>query len=102
MRTSFCGVTTVFYRVTGRVVLLLGVVAATWLWWSRAPVSGQPSAGQLPRVQEVKYQGTASCSSMACHHFNGAEGSARSEYSTWAGADKHSQAFNVLSNDRSA
>jgi len=38
---------------------------------------------------------------MACHHFNGAKGEARSEYSTWSAWDKHARAYAVLENDRS-
>jgi hypothetical protein len=38
---------------------------------------------------------------MACHHANGPRGSKGSEYSTWAGYDKHANAFRVLFDTRS-
>jgi hypothetical protein len=91
---------TVRYRVCGR-FLLLALLVAGFLWL-RTPASGKSARGDAaPPPVEVKYFGTASCSSMACHHFNGPEGSERSEYSTWANGDKHSRAYTVLYDDRS-
>jgi hypothetical protein len=88
-----------------RPLLGAAVIASAWLAWSRSPAaqSGQPGQAEaLPSPQNgASYVGVASCSSMACHHFNGAKGSARSEYSTWAGFDKHARAYAVLEDPRS-
>ncbi len=89
-----------FYRFRGRLLLLTAIVAVAWILWPRTAAIGQPS-GEAVRETEVKFHGAASCSSMACHNFNGVEGSKSSEYSTWANGDKHSKAFTVLYNDRS-
>src|SRR2546422_6955340 len=43
-----------------------------------------------------QYQGTASCAASACHHGNGPQGERGSEYTTWAGHDRHAQAYTVL------
>jgi hypothetical protein len=88
------------YRFCGRFLLLAFLVAG--FLWLRAPASGKSTRGDAaPPQTEVKYFGTASCASMACHHFNGPEGSERSEYSTWANGDKHSRAYTVLYDERS-
>lgn len=96
-------------RITGR-RLLLGaavVVGLTfWIIWPNTPVSGEilppGTAPHLPsKVGAERYLGVASCSSMACHHFNGYKGTPRSEYSTWVAHDKHANAFAVLYNERS-
>jgi hypothetical protein len=91
----------VFYRVWGR-VLLVALVAVGSVVLQRAPATGQPTTAGQPAPAEPHYFGVASCSSMACHNFNGIKGTPRSEYSTWAAYDKHAKAFQVLSNDRSA
>src|SRR5262249_51224682 len=51
--------------------------------------------------REAAWMGVATCASASCHHDNGPKGSPRSEYSTWAGYDKHARAFQVLYNERS-
>jgi len=93
----------VIKRVGAGALLGAAVVVGAWLAGPRSPVSGrqtEPIPG--PKGAEtVKFSGVASCASMACHHFNGPRGSARSEYSTWAGWDKHAQAYAVLENERS-
>jgi hypothetical protein len=48
-----------------------------------------------------KYQGTASCASMDCHHGTGPAGMKGSEYSLWADRDPHSKAYAVLFEERS-
>jgi len=94
----------VFKRVVGRLILTSAVFAGgVWLAWPRPTAgqhSGQPAQAPAP-AGKVEFFGTASCASMACHHFNGPKGSLRSEYSTWAAHDKHARAYAVLFNDRS-
>ena len=90
-------------RVGGGAVLGAAVVVGAWLAWPRSPASGR-QAEPIPAPQggeTAKFFGVASCASMACHHFNGAKGEARSEYSTWSAWDKHARAYAVLENDRS-
>src|SRR5262249_10382358 len=79
------------------------VVVGAWLAWPRSPASGhQAEQSPAPRGTETaKFFGVASCASMACHHFNGAKGSERSEHSTWSAWDKHARAYAVLENERS-
>jgi hypothetical protein len=92
----------VINRVGGPALLGAAVVVSAWLAWSRSPVSGQPETLPAPKsAEKVKFLGVASCSSMACHHFNGPKGSPRSEYSTWAGYDQHTRAYAVLEDERS-
>lgn len=88
-------------RVRGPVLLAAAVFSA-WLAWSRSPAVGQPEPLPAPRPGGgPQYVGVASCASMACHHFNGPQGEARSEYSTWSNFDKHAQAYAALENERS-
>lgn len=88
-------------RVGGPALLGAAVVVSAWLMWSRSPASGQPEALPAPKPAGIRFLGVASCSSMACHHFNGPKGSPRSEYSTWAGHDQHARAYAVLEDERS-
>ncbi len=92
-------------RVGGGALFGAAVVVSAWLAWSRSPAIGQAEPIPPPRAPGAAdgavFNGVASCSSMACHHFNGPKGSERSEYSTWAGWDKHGRAFAVLDNERS-
>lgn len=49
-----------------------------------------------------RYQGVASCASVACHHGNGPSGTKGSEYTTWiAHNDPHGRAYTVLFDPRS-
>jgi hypothetical protein len=91
----------VIKRVGRGAALGAAVVVGAWLAWPHSPASGQPERIPAPRGGEVKYNGVASCASMACHHFNGPEASERSEYSTWAAVDKHNRAYAVLEDARS-
>jgi hypothetical protein len=101
-------------RVLAKV--LVGAVVASGAWLVAAqptaegklarPHKARPAA--LPVAAEVagephgdKLMGVASCASTSCHNVNGPRGSPRSEYSTWAGYDKHARAFQVLYDDRS-
>jgi hypothetical protein len=81
-------------------VLVLGVVGLTW---PRAPLSGSSLAPRGRPAEEARdrWMGVATCASTACHHANGPKGSGGSEYSTWAGHDKHARAFEVLYDKRS-
>ena len=88
-------------RVGGPALLGAAVVVSVWLGWSRTPASGQPEPLPAPKPAGPKYLGVASCASMACHHFNGPQGTPRSEYSTWAGHDQHTKAYAALENERS-
>jgi hypothetical protein len=47
---------------------------------------------------KLKWLGVASCASAACHHGNGPQGSAGSEYSTWVSYDPHARAYQALYN----
>src|SRR6185369_11307888 len=79
------------------------VIVGAWLAWPRSPASGR-QAEPIPAPQgteTARFFGVASCASMACHHFNGAKGEVRSEYSTWSAWDKHARAYAVLENERS-
>lgn len=58
---------------------------------------GSPApAAALPNEPPVAFQGVASCASTACHHGGGAQGAARSEYTTWATHDPHARAYAIL------
>jgi hypothetical protein len=93
----------VFYRLRGRLLLAAALAGTAFLLWPRSPLPGQPTGEPRGKpAVAIEYNGVSSCASMACHHFNGATASLRSEYSTWAGDDKHARAFAVLYNDRSA
>ena len=50
----------------------------------------------------LQLQGVGSCSAAACHGYNGPKGSKGSEYTTWAGPDKHSRASSTDTTDTSA
>lgn len=73
--------------------------------------SGAPEPLPPPRVKgftAFRFQGASSCAMAACHNAPGAPGAPGSEYATWAAAprgdrpgDKHAQAYDVLTNDRS-
>lgn len=95
--------TIVINRVGGPALLGAAVIVSAWLAWPAAPAATPPE--QLPPPADAgarfKFVGVASCSSMACHNFNGAKGSARSEYSTWSAFDKHARAYAVLGNQQS-
>jgi hypothetical protein len=48
-----------------------------------------------------RVQGVGSCTAAGCHNANGPAGSEGSEYSTWAGRDKHARAYEALRDSRS-
>lgn len=94
--------------ITKRLLLGSFVLVGIWWAWPRSPASGEPlahtQAAAIPlqgETKAAKFFGTATCSSMACHHKNDLKGSEGSEYSTWAGHDRHANAFLVLYNERS-
>jgi hypothetical protein len=103
-------------RFLGRLLLGSLLAGLACLCWPRAGGADGPPAFLPPAIvagpgsahgfdaaanQKLKWMGTASCASTACHGANGPQGSGRSEYSTWAGHDKHNRAYSVLFNDRS-
>ena len=91
-------------RLVVKLVLIALAALAVWTAWPRADVAGEPASlpeAQLAQMDTPRYMGVATCASSACHHDNGPRGAKRSEYSTWAGHDKHAQAYQVLYNDRS-
>jgi hypothetical protein len=87
-------------RIYGRLLLGLAVAAAVWLAWPDAPAA-QEAPAPPPRDGQHRWVGVAGCAAMACHNANGPRGAKGSEYSTWAGYDKHANAFAVLYNERS-
>jgi hypothetical protein len=87
-------------RVYGRLVLGLIAAGAAWLSWPHGPAA-QEAPAPPPRDGQHRWVGVAGCAAMACHHANGPRGSKGSEYSTWAGYDKHANAFRVLFDPRS-
>ncbi len=101
-------------HIRGRLAILLAAAAAACLAWTRSPAAGTPAPppesarpaagdhGWNPSAdRDAVWVGVAGCSSSSCHHENGPKGSARSEYDTWAGYDKHARAYQVLFNERS-
>lgn len=92
--------------IVARFLVIAGAISLVWICSSQAPAARrqEPEALPGPRAAgEVSplYMGVASCSAVACHHANGPMSSPRSEYSTWAGHDKHARAYQVLFDDRS-
>jgi hypothetical protein len=87
-------------RRIGVKVLLLGLAAlGVWSAWPRARVAGGDEPP--PRAESPRVMGVATCASTACHNGNGPKGSVGSEYTTWAGHDKHARAYQVLYDTRS-
>jgi hypothetical protein len=87
-------------RVYGRLLLGLIVAGAFGLAWPRGPAA-QEAPAPANRGGEHRWVGVAGCAAMACHNGNGPRGAKGSEYSTWAGYDKHPNAFTVLYDPRS-
>lgn len=56
-----------------------------------------PGAEPVP----FAWNGAGSCASTACHGADGVTGAKGAEYTTWAKADPHARAFEVLRNDKS-
>ncbi len=83
-------------------VLLISIICAAAVGIAQQPTQ-QPSnsATQQPN----KYIGVATCVSSGCHGSTEPLNASRvlqNEYYTWLNNDRHSQAYNVLFNDRSA
>ncbi len=87
-------------RAYGRLFLGLTAAGAVWLAWSHGPAA-QEAAAQENRDGTHRYVGVAGCAAAACHGGNGPRGAKGSEYSTWAGYDRHPNAFAVLYEERS-
>jgi hypothetical protein len=70
-----------------------------------ALMCGRPGAAQsLPQFSDSAHLGVTTCAGSTCHNARApSPGSSveQTEYATWSGKDKHSQAFRVLANDRS-
>jgi hypothetical protein len=95
----------VMHRVSARWLLaaLAAAGAAGYAGLHAFSAVGQPPT-RLADFQPARgdhYLGVAGCSSSSCHNGNDGRGEKGSEYTTWAGDDKHSQAFQVLYNKRS-
>jgi cytochrome c554/c'-like protein len=98
-------------HIPGRLLMVTAVAGVACLAWPRSPVASGFAEVAAPAAEdhgwnaaadrESAWMGVASCASSSCHHMNGPKGSARSEYDTWAGYDKHSRAFQVLYDERS-
>jgi hypothetical protein len=87
-------------QVGVKLLLLALAAAAVWAAWPRTRAG--EAAPSAPEAQPAPAcMGVATCASSACHHGNEGKGRKGSEYSTWAGHDKHAQAYQVLYNDRS-
>jgi hypothetical protein len=67
--------------------------------WPHGPA--QEAAAQADRDGTHRYVGVSGCAAAACHGGNGPAGAKGSEYSTWAGLDRHPNAFAVLYDKRS-
>jgi Cytochrome c554 and c-prime len=93
------------WRLDVKLVLVAALGASVWAAWPRGEAVAEPPArlpDELAAPAELPaWMGVATCASMACHHANESRGKKGSEYSTWAGFDKHAQAYQVLFNDRS-
>jgi hypothetical protein len=87
-------------RAYGRLFLGLTAAGAVWLAWPHGPAA-QEAAAQSNRDGAHRYVGVAGCAAAACHGGNGPPGTRGSEYSTWAGYDRHPNAFAVLYEERS-
>jgi hypothetical protein len=87
-------------RVYGRLLLGLTIAGAVGLAWPHGPAA-QEAPAPARRDGEHRWVGVAGCAAAACHNANGRLGTKGSEYSTWAGYDKHANAFAVLYNERS-
>jgi hypothetical protein len=80
---------------------LLGLLAAgaAWLTWPHGPAAQE--APPTTRDASPRYVGVSGCAAAACHGGNGPREAKGSEYSTWAGLDRHPNAFAVLYDKRS-
>jgi len=89
-------------RLAGALVLLAILASALVAWQAQAqaPDEPLPVAEGSPRML-LKYQGVSSCTAAACHNAGGADGSKRSEYTTWFQHDRHANAFAVLGGKQS-
>jgi hypothetical protein len=87
-------------RAYGRLLLGLLAAGAIWLTWPHGPAA-QEAAAPTTRDGSHRYVGVAGCAAAACHGGNGPPGAKGSEYSTWAGLDRHPNAFAVLYDKRS-
>jgi Cytochrome c554 and c-prime len=67
----------------------------------RASSDVPPAASGIRPAPTFRVQGVGSCAAAGCHNANGPAGSEGSEYSTWAGRDKHARAYEVLREPRS-
>lgn len=83
--------------VLGAALTLL--IAGTRLRSGAVPESAIPIAEKRPI--DFHWNGAGSCASMACHGSDGVTGTKGSEYTTWAQADPHSNAYEVLLNNES-
>ena len=86
-------------HVIGRLILAGLLVAGVGVAVCRSPAAAQPKPmaradGDL--LPQPKWMGVASCASMSCHNAGEGREKKRSEYSTWAAHDKHTQAYNAL------
>jgi hypothetical protein len=79
---------------------LLAAGAVTTRHPSGAAADDLPGFPPRPAYQS-EFRGAGSCAAAACHNGNGAPGEKGSEYSTWVVNDKHTHAFEVLSNEQS-
>src|SRR5437763_2515954 len=78
-------------------MLAIAVAAGVTLSGASSDVSTNIWGGRAA----TRIQGVGSCAAAGCHNANGPAGSEGSEYSTWAGRDKHARAYEVLREPRS-
>jgi hypothetical protein len=82
------------------VLALLAAVLVAWQAPAQAPDEPLSVADNSPHVP-LKCLGVSSCTAAACHNAGGADGSKRSEYTTWFQHDRHAHAFAVLGEKQS-
>ncbi len=90
----------IFLLALGFGIRSLGAPSATSVHASKTVSACAAQAMRLAPVDQ-EWKGAGRCASAACHNANGPQGSKRSEYTTWATADKHALAYQVLETKRS-
>src|SRR5207244_645350 len=84
-----------------RSIAVLVLAVAAGLSVRRASSDIPPATSGILAAPTFHVQGVGSCAAAGCHNANGPAGSEGSEYSTWAGRDKHARAYEVLREPRS-
>jgi hypothetical protein len=88
-------------QLNRRSFAILVLALAAGLSVRRAASDVPPAKSSIHAAPTFVIQGVGSCAAAGCHNANGPAGSEGSEYSTWAGRDKHARAYEVLRDSRS-